>query len=470
MIDTKTPDSPGWWLQRCSDKLATTQKRVAPLYDRYEGRAPLPEALATAPDAAKIFWKTARTTFAEMLVKVVRYRLRIVDWITDDEGAAVEGGSSAYRAWVSAGGAAEQHDINRHMLVAGDGYSMTAMYEGAPAITAEDPRQVVTIHDPVRQVSLRAAAKFFHDDDYDEDLAYLYRPEGPTSCRRWVARRDSRRRGKSTPRFSGSSWEWDERAGGADGELIESPMPVVRHRNEEGVGEFERHIDILNRVDHLVLQGMVIATLQAFKQRAIKVDAQDMPDKDPDTGEEIDYNEVFTADPGALWRLPTSAEMWESGAVDVGPITTMATKALEQLSAVTFTPLSTFTPEAANQSATGASLVKEGQTAKVEDKQDRLTESYRQQMSILGHLLGEETMTDPWAIRPRWAPAERYSLTEKAAGSTGAQAAGMPFAAIMRNVWQMDPQEIARMMTERSDDAFQARVAALTAQTQASAV
>lgn len=450
-IDVTTPDSPGWWLKRCSTKLEQRRRRIDPLFARYEGNAPMPASMRGAPEPAQRFYRTSRTNFEEMIVRAVRYRLRVTGVLTDATADDI-GDTAAFERWRKSGAHTEQHDVHRNMLVAGDGFMLCAEYEGEAAATSEDPRQVVTIHDPVRQSIIRAGAKFFHDDDLDVDLAYLYRPEGD-SGRRWVARRSRKTTSKATPRFSGSGWEWDEDRGGADGETVPVAMPLVRYRNEEGVGEFERHLDILDRIDHLILQGMVVATLQAFKQRAIKVPAKDMPDVDEETGEDIDYNDVFVADPGALWKLPETAEMWESGAVDLTPITSMATKEIERLSAVTFTPMSMFTPEAANQSAAGASLVKEGLTTKVEDKQARAGESHAQTVALLGQIAGEAAFSDPWAVRVRWAPAERYSLSEKADAGPKASASGVPWRTRMRVVWQMEPEDIARMETERADDA-----------------
>lgn len=450
-IDIKTPDSPGWWLKRCSDKLEVRRKRIDPLFARYEGNTPMPAALNNAPDTAKQFYKTARTNFEEMIVRAVRYRLRVTD-ILSTESADELGHPEAFALFRRAGAFAEQHDVHRNALVAGNGYMLSAEYKGKPAATSEDPRQVVTIHDPVRQSEIRAGAKFFHDDDLDVDLAYLYRPDGAAG-RRWVAKRARRSTSKTAPRFGASGWDWDDDQGGEAGEAVPVAMPLVRYRNEEGVGEFERHLDILNRIDHLILQGMVIATLQAFKQRAIKVDPRDMPDKDPETGKTIDYNEVFLADPGALWKLPASAEMWESDAVDLTPIVGMATKEIERLSAVTFTPMSMFTPEAANQSAAGASLVEDGLTSKIDDKHGRFGDSHAQTMALLATIAGLDGFKDPGQIRIRWAPAKRYSLSEKADAGPKAKASGVPWRTIMREVWQFTPEEIARMESERLDDA-----------------
>lgn len=470
MIDVKTPDSPGWWLARCSAKLAEQRKRVDPLFARYEGNPPIPASVKGAPEAARHFYQTSRTAFAEMIVKAVRYRLRVVGILTDATTDEV-GDAAAFDLWRRSGMAARQHDVHRNSLIAGDGYVLCAQYQGEVAATSEDPRQVVTIHDPVRDDVILAAAKLFHDDVADRDLAYLYRPEPDgDGGRRWVARRTRTTTTSAAIKVTASGWEWDPDAGGETGELVPVPMPFIRYPNEEGVSEFERHRDILDRIDHLVLQGMVIATLQAFKQRAIKVDPKDMPDVAPETGADIDYNEVLAADPGALWKLPATADLWESGAVDLTPITNMVTKEIERMSAVTFTPMSMFTPDAANQSATGAALVKEGLTTKVEDKQARLGESHAMTVALLARIAGRDDLTDPYKIRVRWAPAERYALSEKADAGMKAKATGVPWRTIMRTIWQMEPEEIERMASERMDDAvLTSTIAAMSATVPAAA-
>ena len=445
MIDVETPDSPGWWLKRCADKLAENRKQVEPLFERYEGRQKMPPEMSNAPDQAQRFYKTARTNLAELIVKSLRYRLKVNAILTANESG--EGGDvAAWKGWKSAGMTVELPDAIRNMLVARSGYVMVQEYEGEVAGTSEDPRQVVTIHDPVRQSRIRAAAKIYHDDDFDVDYAYLMRPG-----RVWVAVND--RKGKTAPRFS-SAWSWSEEHGGEQGvalpEGFEDVVPLVRLRNDENVSEFERHVDILNRFDHLVLQGMVIATMQAFKQRGIKASSQDMPERDPNTGQVIDYNEIFLADPGSLWKLPESADMWESGSVDTTPIVTMATKQLEQVSAVTFTPLSAFTPEGANQSATGASLVREGQVFKVEDKQERIGEACTRIASLIFRMAGTE-VGDPSEIGVGWAPAQRYGLSEMA--DAWSKLDGVPWRTKMRTVMQMPPSEIEQAQGEREADA-----------------
>lgn len=446
-IDVATVGSPGWYLKRLSDKLTKRRTdRLDDLFARYEGDAPVPLSLRDAPESARRFFKTARTGFAEMIVKAVKYPLRMqaVQTTADDSET---GDSEAWRLVKRSGMLAESDDVHRLSLVAGDAYAIVSSYQGQPRYTAEDPRQVVTIHDPVVQSIILAAGKFFHHPEDERDYAYLYRPG-----RVWRAWRQARS-APSSVTFS-SGWEWDEAMGGAEGQAlpVAGLMSVLRYRDEEGVGEFERHTDLLDRVDHMVLQGMTIATMQAFRQRGIKVEDEDMPEKDEDTGETIDYNDVFSADPGALWKLPATAEIWESGQVDLSPVWTGLDKFTQQLSAVTFTPLAMFSPEGQNQSAEGAGLAREGRTFKVEDRQDRFGLQHARAVALLHQIAGDESRSDEADIDVVWRPAERYSLAEKADAAVKAQAAGMPWETIMRDIWQYSPAQVRVMRALRADD------------------
>ena len=212
-IDVETPDSPGWWLKRCADKLAANRKEIDPLFARYEGKQPMPPELSNAPEHAQRLYRTSRTNLAELVVKSTRYRLKLRAIQTGHDSGET-GDEDAWKAWKAAGMIVESPSIITNMLVGRSGYALVQEHEGKVAATSEDPRQVVTVHDPVRQSVVRAAAKIFHDDDFDMDYAYLYRPG-----RRWVAVNPRRTR-NTAARFT-SSWSWSEYHGGAEGE----PLP-----------------------------------------------------------------------------------------------------------------------------------------------------------------------------------------------------------------------------------------------------
>jgi hypothetical protein len=226
-IDIETYDSPGWWLRRCQIKLTERQKRIEPLFARYEGNAPLPPALRDAPETAQKFHRTARTNLAEMIVKAVSYKTK-VSCIQTARDSGETGDADAWEEWRRAGMQVEGPSIVRNMLIAGDGYSIVGMHKGKPAATSEDPRQVVTIHDPVRQSVIRAAAKFFVDDDAARAYAYLYR-----HGRLWVAAKQGTAGARRAPRGRfDSSWMWSDDHGGEAGQALpagfEDAMVVTR--------------------------------------------------------------------------------------------------------------------------------------------------------------------------------------------------------------------------------------------------
>lgn len=464
-IDIETVDSPGWWMYKLWKKLEERRPHYQQMMDRYDGEAPVPESLQDAPEAAQKFFKTSRTRFAEMIVKAVLYPLKIQSVSTSQSNSDV-GDAAAFELLRRSGMFYESKAVHRAALVTGRSYAIVSRYTGrtgkdyGPRFTSEDPREVVTIQDPVVQSETLAGFKITHDELDERDYCYLYLPG-----RVYRASKESTS-SQTMPRFDPGSYDWDEDYGGISGRALPGlpdEVAVIPYRDEEGVGEFARHTELLDRIDHMVLQGMVIATYQAFKQRGIKAAPEDMPDFDPDTGEPIDYDDIFSADPGALWKLPATAEMWESGAVDLTPIWTGIDRDIQKLSAVTFTPLSMFSPEGQNQSAEGANLTREGRTFKIEDRQESFAESHEKALSLLLQLDNQSERADIGNLKVLWRPAERHSLASKA--SAMSQTRGdIPFRTRMIHIWQMTPEEADE--AERLRDQELMMMAAMEAQTQ----
>jgi hypothetical protein len=214
-------------------------------------------------------------------------------------------------------------------------------------------------------------------------------------------------------------------------------------------GEFEPHRAILDRINYTILNRLEIATMQAFRQRGIK----GVPTHDAQ-GNEVDYDDVFAADPGALWLLPDTAEVWESGQVDLGPIRQALRDDVQDLAAVTRTPLFYLTPDATNGSAEGASLAREGLVFKTADRIVQASEAWEQVMSLAFLFAGDEARARRGDMEALWAPPERFSLAERYDAASKAQAAGVPWRAVMTDVLQFSPQQVDRMEADRATDAF----------------
>lgn len=442
-IDVREPQSDGWWLDRLAKKLTDRQDRLHWLNERFEGRPPLPVGAENAQEAYRQFQKKARANYAELVVEAVRVRMQIGGFHTaasDDD--AREADAEAQRVWEESGLHVESADVHESMLAMGDAYAIVGRDDdtGRAVITGEDPRQVVTIHDPVQQRRVRTALKMFHDDDLARDFAYLYLPGRV----RVASRPRNAQRGKVT--FHRRSWDWDD---DSSGELPHDQVPVVRFRNKRGVGEFETHVDLLDRINHMLLQRMVIATLQAFRQRAVK----GLPDTD-EHGEEIDWTNVFVADPGAFWQVPNDVEFWESGQVDLTPILTSVKDDVKELSAVTRTSMGALMPEHANQSAEGAAFAREGEVFRAEDRITRATEAWKDVMSLAFRVNGDEQRADRGGLQVLWQPPERRSLAERADAATKAE--DLPWRYRMEHIWGFEPKQVDEMEADRAADQLMA--------------
>lgn len=441
-IDISEPQSDGWWLHRLAKKLEGNHARFERLDRYFRGDPDLPVGAENAREVYRAFQKKSRLNAAALVAEAPRERMTPAGFrSTTDDTATTD--PAAAQVWNDNDLSVECADVHQSMLVMGNAYVIVGPPDetGSPVITSEDPRQVVTIHDPVRQRNVRAAAKFFHDPEEQRDYGYLYLPG-----RVAVAYRDVKR-SPSNPmvRFSAGSWDWDEDKGG---ELPFQTVPVVRFRNQNEVGEFEPHLDLLDRINHMILQRVVIATFQAFKQRAIK----NAPLNDPDTGKEIDYEAIFTADPGAVWQLPGTAEMWESGQVDLTPILSSVKDDLQHLAAVSRTPLTYLTPDAASQSAEGASLMREVLVFKTDDRIERAKSAWLDTMRLAFMYMNDDERSRRGALDMLWAPVERYSLQQRADASS--KAGDLPWRTKMLTVWQFTPEQVDKMETERAMDAL----------------
>ena len=236
-IDTETRGSPGWWMQKLWDKLEPQRRRAQKMYDRYEGESPIPPSLDAAPEAAKQFFKTSRTRFAEMIVKSVAYPLKLRSVATGMSSGS-RGDTEAWELVRRSGMEYESKSTQRTALVTGRSYAIVSNYrQFGPRYTSEDPHEVVTIQDPVVQSETVAAMKITHDSLADRDFAYLYLPGRVFRASKEAGARDVQ------PTFNADGFDWDPEYGGEAGMAVpELPdvVPVVPYRNEEGVGEFEQ--------------------------------------------------------------------------------------------------------------------------------------------------------------------------------------------------------------------------------------
>ena len=464
-VDTQTPNSPGWWLKRLGDRLIARRPHYDRLNEYFEGTSAVPSlAGKAARQAYRDLMAMSRTNFAELVVEAVRERMTPVGFRTGAQGDALED-QEAWAMWQANALDADSSLVHRASLAMGAAFVIVGADpdtpNGAtaePLITPEDPREVITEEDPRRRRKTRAGLKLYRDDVSGDDIAFVYLPGFVHRFRRPFRPTVATINGVHEPVVNIDPETWTAAGVLELPATLRQEVPVVAFRNNasmfrEGRGEYESHLGLLDRISFTVLQRMEVATLQAFRQRAvIGVDPND------EHGNPIDYSNIFTLDPGALWTVPEGVTFWESGQIDLNPIRQAIRDDVQDLAAVTRTPLFYLTPDANNGSAEGASLAREGLVFKATDRITQAGESWEQVMSLAFLLKGDETRGNRADMEVLWASPERHSLAERYDAAVKAQAAGVPWRTVMTDILQFSPQQVDRMEAERATDALLSNV------------
>ena len=398
----------------------------------YDGDAPLPESAEGQSRAYRRFQRKSRLNLAQLSVAAVRERMVIGGFRTgaeDDEN----GDREARRLWKANHLDYLASDLHSLFLRFGSAYAIVGYPDGSefPVVTVEDPRQVCAYTDPTMPHRVVEAIKVFNEGGIN--YLYCYRPEMIH-----VYVKDS-----------------EDNMFDPDGYILSMEMentigevPVVKFTNADERGEYEPYIDIIDRVNHMILQRLIIATTQAFRQRVLK---GDFPTHDAD-GNEIDYNGIFESSAGSLWMIPEGADVEELAQAEITGILSAVRADIQDFAAVTRTPMHYFVPEGVNGSAEGAQLAREGLVFKAEDRIARASAGWSKVMSLIFKWLGDEVRANLLDLEPLWKPAERYSLAERA--DANVKFADIPFRSRMSLIAQFSPAEIEEMEVEKASESL----------------
>lgn len=429
--DRLKPGSDEWWVHRLNEKLKKQRKHAKNLIEIYEGKPLIEMKNEAATEGFKQFLGMANLNLAKLIVSTMAARMQPLAFKTgaDEDPNGDQEAQRLFKRCQLERTFAENINLG---LITGYGYLLVSRYNGQSWVTPESPLQVVTEQHPITRES-EAGLKVYHNDFEDKDYAVLYRPGYYVEFTR-----ESKDPNPSFDNSDPSTW--------TRGRTVRlNSKKCALFRSGTGKGEFEEHIQSLRRINHTILQRMVIITLQAFKQRAIK----GVPRTDPKTGKEINYEEIFTTDPGAMWILPATAEVWESTQADLTPIITSIKEDIKNLAVESATALYTITPDAAQGSAEGAALQRETQIFKIEDRLRYFSPAFEGAMAMAFELDGDSSRGDVERMEVMWMDPNRSSLTERAASAMQASQAGAPWSYTMTKFLKMTPRELAEAEKER---------------------
>ena len=440
---TKSPEE---WLKILARRLDLRRNHVEKLRSYSDGNSPLPEMSDETREAWVRFQRRARTNWGDLVVSSVVDRL-VPNGITVKGDPKNENAKVAQRIWRD----------NRLDSVIKDWFRFGLEYAqsyltvwagppgGMPIITADSPETMCVVTNPLQKWKPQAALRVWRTDEEATDYAMVW-TEG-----RWdLFERPTY--AQVEHRVIPNQWlrnlaegQWTHSDSGASVDI-----PVVVYNNPGGAGEYERHLDLIDRINAGILERLVIVAMQAFRQRALTGGM--LPTRD-ESGNEIDYSKVFAPAPGALWNLPAEMAIWESQQVDTGPILNASKDDVRQLSAVTRTPLPMLMPDTANSSAEGARSTENGYVFRC---RDRVNEARLGAIAIMvialrmaGVTLGEDDNLDV-----TFESVERVTLAEKYQAALAAKNAGESIKSIQRNVLGYSPDQIAQDAIDRAQDAL----------------
>ena len=465
-IDTTVPRSPGWWASKLGtalwrrrtgygwSELTAGRRKGRPgldlLQSYVDGDPPLPHVADEWKQALWPYVRQARMNYAELIIQAPLDRMELLGFGTavDDDRSGDDAAADIFDANDLALRFAEAAE---HMLVLGDGYMMAGLPPGSdmPLITAESPLDAITAEDSSTGRTL-AGLKRVRDEWDARDLVYVLTPgRVDVAVKRGGSTLDG---SPASFGLDGSQWEWDGRLSGPFPAGFEDLLPMHRFTNRRGRGEFEIHLDVLNRINGTIFDRLAIQKYQAMRQRAAIGLPDVYPEGHPLAGQQIDYKDAFLADPGAFWQMPPGVEMWESTPFDFGPIRLVVKDDVEGLCAVTATPLYYTVPDAAAGSAEGASTQREAFVYRVTNRRNRARRPLAETMGDAFRMRGDTARANPLRIRPLWAPVERYSLTERMSAAAQAKAAGLPQESVYTDVMGYGPRDLPRLQAERARD------------------
>jgi len=446
-VASRTKGTPEWRLLRLGARLAADCPRFDKLEKYWDGNPPLPHGNNRMREAYKRLQRLARTNFGSLVAETVLERLKVIGFRAGAD-ATEEADKKAWSWWQANGLDADSGLVHRAAVIMSRSYVIVGEDPddpGQPLVTVEDPRQVIHESAPTNRRKVVAALKTWWDETEGAQFAVLYLPEEIRYFRTTAGIKSD-----SAPAdlWRASSWDVDdsEYADGVADNPLAPDVPVTPFVNRpkisgEGLGEFEDVIDMLDRVNTVILDRLVISAMQAYRQRWAKGIST--------TDENGNDNTSF--DPGAdlLWAVEDeSAQFGEFNATDLTPIIKSVESDVQHIASITRTPPSYMLAGIVNASGDALAAAEVGLVSKCGERIAEFTESWERVYRLVGRQQGREIDTDAEVL---WRDPQFRSLAELAAANVQLKAADVPWRTRMR-LLDMTPSQIDRMEAERAHD------------------
>lgn len=370
-----------WWLERLTRRLDRRHAILHKLADYYDGRHPLLFATDRFIEAFGDRLSAYADNFTARVVDVVAERLYVDGFrFGDDEAAADE----AWRIWQDNQMDRESSLLFREALVKREASIIVWAGEDpdTPAMSVEDPLQVVVETAPGNRLRRRAALKRWSEDGVSYATLFL-----PEAIYKFKTDR-SPLTGDAVSQLYGT---WQRREVSTEPWPLPNPLgevpvvPVINRPRLDGEGrsEIEPIIPLQDAINKTGSDALVAAEFSAFRQRFAT--GLDVPE-DPVTGEPV---QVFQAAVERLWTSDDpNTKFGEFAETNLANYVTLLEMQVQHLAAVSGFPLhyllsTGVVPSGESQTAVESPLVNKVRD-RINDFSDPIEEAVRLAFAVKG--------------------------------------------------------------------------------------
>lgn len=469
------PRSPEWWARRLSAKIIERRPHYKKLdaYRSGKGGLPvLPVALRESEHKYEWMRKNSIVNYGLLISDAVANRIKVVGFSSPYELISRDVQDRVWSAWRNARMQAVLADALSDMFTFGKGYIFVGPdSRGNTVATSESPLEFYADTDPVNPDNVVAAGKFVFDEIdnkirfyvYVDDAVYVFEKEvkdRPTSAfwsDYYYSEQDDAHSGwiEWDDDFTvvNEDWSLNRALTVTEGAFNEPPVVVLNNKNSKG--EYEDHLNLINRIQQQTFSRTLITETGAWRKMVVLQDTVEnrMGEIDPglpqfdEDGNEIDYRNIVPSSPGEVSVMPPGSRIWESSQNSVDDIQRSIDSDIIQLSAVTNTLVNYLLPSSANQSASASEVSVSTFTSKVEERADRIRPALERVLSLILSAdddLVEVIKLDLSVVYDNFKDA---SLSD--AANADAQAESLPLETRQKLIWGMTDTQIAEARRQR---------------------
>lgn len=453
-VAPQAPDTAEDWLKVLTRRMDLRRLTVLMLKSYVDGNAPLPEMTSDTKQSWAAFQRRARTNWGELICDSVVDRV-VPNGISVGGSVSSDKAKRAQKIWRDNRMKSVFNSWLRYGLIYGQSY--LTIWKGSgdtdPIITADSPETMDVVTDPLQHWKPKAAIKVWRDIESGIDYAMVWTGKGPPvkfQRSAYVRIETKIIPSKWLVNLAEGAWFRSQNQTETTQEFADAPIPIVVYNNPGGHGDFETHIDLINRINLGILQRLVITAMQAWRQRIIEGGM--LPERDQ-AGNKIDYEKIFPPAPGALWNLPEGLTLKETQQIDIQPILLGGKEDVRQLSAVTRTPLPMLMPDNANISAEGAQATENGHIFRCDDRLSEASFGVEAAMTM-AMLVANQELDDDEFVEVNFMEVDRVTFAEKYSAALAAHNAGESWPSICRNILGYSPEQIEQDRLDRIAEAL----------------